>query len=446
MTCTQDNDNFDLVQYHVFVDGDDQIYLGTYTNKNPSVGELRFLFQLDNLKQAYPFGNVSETRNGEIIESKDIWLVEGETRAKVRPHVIRHCSFQGGLTLASASKHYSADRFIDDHVSCAYNDDSSVHACFVKPLRGYEASTGGPFARDINLNVLGDYQSVTYYMNHGDSQDAIRLGFHGPYIFSLSGSEIPTPDDFDIGFIEGLGLPGYVPDKERGTVKGTAFGVQDGFRAVLHWWNDKYQTWTYASDDGSFESPLLPAGDYTQTLYQEELEIGSRSVTVKAGGTVAADIEASSVIVTESRNTVFQIGVYDGTPKGFRNADKQPRMHPSDARMDDWDTETFVVGSSQDDDFPMAIFADMNDDREVQFSLEKGLDAASVLRIATTIAYAGARPQVTANEFECEIPAGPSNTSSRGITKVSFPVPLGNRGKGPVALTRRPNDAGQEPW
>lgn len=84
VSCSISNDEFNLTQYHMFQNGSSTITLGTYTLDNPQVGELRFLFRLQGLSGAYPTGNVSDTRDGTVIESKDIWMTEaGETRAKV---------------------------------------------------------------------------------------------------------------------------------------------------------------------------------------------------------------------------------------------------------------------------------------------------------------------------------------------------------------------------
>lgn len=93
VSCLVSNDELDLTQYHVFQNGSSTIYLGTYTVANPAVGELRFIFRLEGLEGAYPTGNVSDTRNGAVIESEDIWEVGGETRAKVRPDEIEQNIF-----------------------------------------------------------------------------------------------------------------------------------------------------------------------------------------------------------------------------------------------------------------------------------------------------------------------------------------------------------------
>ncbi|BCS19875.1 uncharacterized protein APUU_20307A [Aspergillus puulaauensis] len=393
VSCSVSKDELDLTQYYIFLDGAPTIYLGTSTVSNPEVGELRFIFRLQGLQGAYPTGNVSDTRVGTVIESEDIWETDGETRAK----------------------HYSAERFIDDQIHCAYGD---VYACLIKPIRGYEASTGGPFYRDIRLNLIeDDCHDVSYYMNHGDFPwDVVRTGFHGPYIFTFADS-LPEPGDFDYSFIENLGLEGYLGDGERGIVVGTASGTSSDFPVVVHWYNDDYQQWVYAESDGSFESPLLAPGTYTQAFYQDELLAGNTTVTVKAGATATATITATNPIITEDRTKIFQLGDYDGRPVGFLNADKQHHMHVSDERMGAWDTPTFVVGTSSDDEFPMAIFQDINNDREIEFDLESAVNTATHFRIGTTLSFYYGEPTVQVNNYTCEDFPNPNASGGRGITK-----------------------------
>jgi rhamnogalacturonan endolyase len=78
-----DNDDFDLTHYYVFKDGVSAIALATDANSEPSVGELRYIFRLDNLPEAYKEGEVSDIVDGEAIEASDVYLVDGETRSKV---------------------------------------------------------------------------------------------------------------------------------------------------------------------------------------------------------------------------------------------------------------------------------------------------------------------------------------------------------------------------
>lgn len=109
--------------------------MGTNTQSEPSVGELRFIARLDpdKLPLEYPYGDVSTTSGGTAIEASDVYEVDGETR----------------------SKFYSGTRFIDDSIQCVYREDDAIHACVLLQPLSYECSSGGPFFKDINSNNAG---------------------------------------------------------------------------------------------------------------------------------------------------------------------------------------------------------------------------------------------------------------------------------------------------
>ncbi|KAL4765832.1 galactose mutarotase-like domain-containing protein [Aspergillus foveolatus] len=368
------------------------IYMGTNSLSQPAVGELRYIARLVNLPEAYKEGEVSDIRNGEAIEGSDVYLF------------------------------YSSQRFIDDSVYCAYSTDSSVHACFLSDTRSREKSSGGPFFRDIDLNLVSDYHSVTYYMNSGHVQtEEFRTGFFGPYILSFSGPSIPSWSDFDVSVFDELELDGYVGSSGRGVVTGTVSGTSSSLPAIVHFYNDNYQSWTNASDDGSFTSPELVEGSYTLALYQDELLAATTTVSVTAAATASASISATNPIITADRTTIFQIGTYDGTPSGLRNAENQLRMHPSDSRMADWNPTPFIVDTNSDSDFPMALFKDVNNNFEIQFMLDEVPDTDTItIRIATTLAFASGRPQFTLNDDECDAPEAPTKIDSRGVTRGAY--------------------------
>ncbi|KAH8648460.1 family 4 polysaccharide lyase [Xylariales sp. PMI_506] len=424
--CVADNDDFDLTHYMVFADGENNIYMGTYTVAEPEVGELRFIFRLTDLDVAYPaysaYGDVSNIADGTAIEATDVYLVGDETR----------------------SKFYSSNRFIDDSAYCATDSAASIHACWVRPNnQATEKSSGGPFFRDINLNWVGDYHSVTYYMNSGHVQtEAYRQGFHGPYVFAFARSGVPSAASYDVSFFDNLGLTGYVGASGRGYVSGTASGTSSSYPIVLHWYNANYQGWVYASSSGAFTSPHLVAGTYTMNLYQQELLAASTTVTVTAGGTTTSNIAASNAIITGSRTTIFQLGQYDGQPTGFLNAAAQLRMHPSDDRMSSWAPGT--VASTAASSWPMAMFKDVNNGQKISFSLSSAVSATATLRIATTLSFAGGRPQATINSYVCSAPAAPTEIDSRGVTRGAYrglgdvytcSVPAGNLVSGSNTVT-----------
>ncbi|KAH7017989.1 carbon-oxygen lyase-like protein [Microdochium trichocladiopsis] len=404
--CGQTGNGFNLAHYMVLRHAEPTIYMGTQTNAEPSIGELRYIFRLTGLFSSYPFGDASNTVGStSAVEGSDVYIVNGQTR----------------------SKFYSSERFIDDRVYCSTDSGATVHACFVRPNhQATEKSSGGPFFRDINTNPNGAYTSLTYYMNSGHVQtEAFRQGFHGPYVFTMTRSGIPSAGSFDLSWFDSLGLQGYVPiSGNRGYVSGTASGVSTAFPIVVHWFNSGFQFWTYASSNGAFGSPPMPAGTYTMNLYQDELLAATASVSVTAGRTTSQNIAATNPIITQTRTKIFQLGDYDGQPTGFRNAANQLRMHPSDTRMASWTPGT--VPSNQPGTWPMAIFKNVNNGQKISFSLSSALARATTLRIATTLSFAGGRPQASVNGFTCPAPSAPPKIDSRGVTRVAY------RGNGEV--------------
>ncbi|KAF4122218.1 rhamnogalacturonan endolyase [Geosmithia morbida] len=396
VTCEADP----LIHYMVVRSGQSAVYMATHSTEEPSIGELRFIARLKSSVLPYesPFGNVSTTANSQsTVEGSDVFVVDGETR----------------------SKFYSSERYIDKGTHCVWGDSVDViHACMLVPQ--HETSSGGPFFRDIESNNAGDATNLYNYMNSGHVQtEAFRTGLHGPYVLQFSRSGIPSLKTTDVSWMSSLGLKDYVAAADRGTVSGTASGIDGSqFQTVVHWFNDDAQYWTYATSSGAFTSPAMKPGTYTMVLYQTEYEVArSTGVTVTAGETTSKDIASG---LTAPDTTYFQIGQFDGQPTGFRNADKFQRMHPSDDRMASWASTTFTVGSSSESDFPMAIFADVNAPQKIAFNLDAAPDGETTLTVATTLSFAGARPQVTVNDFTGAIPSSPTNLNSRGVTRGAY--------------------------
>lgn len=259
-------------------------------------------------------------------------------------------------------------------------------------------------------------------MNSGHAQtESYRQGFHGPYVFAFSRSGVPAASSVDVSFFDNLGLTGYTGASGRGYVKGTASGVSSSFPIVVHWYNANYQAWAYASSSGAFTSPALVAGTYTMKLYQDEFLAATSTVTVSAKATTTANIAATNAILTSSHTTIFKLGDYDGQPTGFLNADKQLRMHPSDARMSSWSPGTIsATSSSAAASFPMALFKSVNSGQVLSFSLSSAVSATATLRMATTLSFAGGRPQATVNGYTCTAPAAPTTIDSRGVTRGAY--------------------------
>jgi rhamnogalacturonan endolyase len=159
----------------------------------------------------------------------------------------------------------------------------------------------------------------------------------------------------------------------------------------------------------------MKPGTYTMKFYQGEFPVATSTINVQAGSTATANIAAS----TTSHSTIWRIGDIDGQPAGFLNADKQLRMHPSDTRMSSWGPMTFTVGSSATNQFPMALFKSVNSPVTIKFSLSSAPGAAT-LRIATTLSFAGGRPQPVVNSWTGTAPAAPTKIDSRGVTRGAY--------------------------
>jgi rhamnogalacturonan endolyase len=387
-----------LMHYLVAREGDSTIHMATYITAEPSIGELRFIARLSSsvLPYEYPHGDASTTGgSSSTVEGSDVFVVNGQTR----------------------SKFYSSDRFIDEDAYCVYGTATpeEIHVCML--VSQHESSSGGPFFRDINSNNGGGYTSLYNYMNSGHVQtEAWRMGLHGPYSMAFSRSGIPTLKTADLSFFSELGIQGFVPDSQRGRVQGKASGISASFQRVVHWYNSAAQYWTVADATGNFVSPAMKPGTYTMVLYQTEFKAAQSSVSVSAGQTVTVNVASGLV----SHNSIFKIGEYDGQPTGFRNADKVLRMHPSDSRMSNWGPLTYTVGSSLLSDFPMAIFQSVNNPVTIKFSLSSVPSGGATLRIATTLSFAGSRPQAKVNSWTGPAPAAPTKIDSRGVTRGAY--------------------------
>ncbi|KAG8744080.1 hypothetical protein FRC10_010867 [Ceratobasidium sp. 414] len=384
-----------LTQYYVAVSGQNAIYIGTYTTAEPDVGELRFIARL--AKSKVPNGYTqSEVDGGTAIEGSDVFLLNGQTR----------------------SKFYSSVEFIKDQVHGVTG--SGVGVYMVMPGNAYETSGGGPFFRDIN-NQGSAQQELYWYMNSGHMvTETFRTGFFGPYAMVFTSGSAPS-SSLDTSFFSSLGLTGYVAASGRGTVKGTISGVASGFTVVVGLENSAAEYWGTASGSSYTISGVKP-GTYTATLYKKELEVGTGSVTVSAGGTATLNLASTESIPT----TIWQIGTPDGTPSGFLNADSKhavvlrleiETMHPTDTRMSSWGPVTFTIGSSSASSFPMAQFVAVNNPTTIKWTATSSQIGARTLRIRTTSSFAGGRPAITVNSWSSANPAAPTKIDSRGVTR-----------------------------
>jgi rhamnogalacturonan endolyase len=278
-----------------------------------------------------------------------------------------------------------------------------------------ESSSGGPFFRDIEQQGTGSSIQVYNYLwsGHNDTE-AQRLNvLYGPYALMVTNGS--TPSAPDLSFMYNFGFQGTVGASGRGYVNGKAMGVAAGTTPLVGFSNSTAQYWCAAdASTGNYFSPAMKAGTYTQTLYQGELAVATRSITVSAGATLTGQNITSAW--TTPASPIFRIGTWDGAPTGFKNFANLTTMHPSDARDASWGPVTYTVGSSATSDFPAYQWKGVNNPTTVHFTLTSSQLAARTVRIGITAAYAGGRPAITVNNWSSALPAASSQPSSRSLT------------------------------
>ncbi|WP_306211876.1 rhamnogalacturonan lyase B N-terminal domain-containing protein [Actinoplanes sp. RD1] len=388
LLTTVANSSIGVTMYYFARKNDNTVYLATNITKALNPGEARFITRLkSSLLTTSPVA--AKTANStSTVEGSDVF------------------AFANGQT---ASKFYSSQRFITQQPFGASGNGHGVY------LTGgsHEMSSGGPFFRDIEVNDTGSAVNITHYMFSGHEQtESLRLGLHGPYYMSLTDGAAPAARSLD--FLSAY-IPGLVPDAQRGAVQGTATGSWrgklDGTVALA---GTAGQYWGTVKS-GAYVIGHVKPGTYTATLYAGELAVGStKSVTVTAGSTATLALSGD----TPANGTLFQLGTFDGTPAGFRNADKIETMHPSDSRMSSWKPGTVAVSAGAAT-FPMAQFKEVNSPQALSFTLSSVPAAGAKLRIATTGSFAGGRPQITVGGWTSPASASPApvNLDSRGITR-----------------------------
>ncbi|GAA2540599.1 hypothetical protein GCM10010435_05040 [Winogradskya consettensis] len=376
-----------VTQYYFARKSDNTVYMATNIAKALDPGEARFITRL----------------KPSLLTSSPAAARTAGTTAKVEGEDV--FSFDNGQT---ASKFYSSQRTI---VQQPFGASGNGHGVFI--IGGtHEMSSGGPFFRDIEVNDTGTAVNITHYMFSGHQQpEALRLGLHGPYAMALTDGAKPELHSLD--FLSAY-IPGLLSNAQRGNVSGTATGSWRGTldgTVALAGTNGQY--WGTVKS-GAFVIGHVRPGTYTATLYAGELAVGStKSVTVTAGGTATLALSGD----LPAAGTLFQVGAFDGTPSGFRNADKIETMHPSDVRMSSWTPGTVDVASPST--WPMAEFKSVNSPLALKFNLSAVPSSGARLRIATTGGFAGGRPAVSIGSFTSPSSASPApvNLNSRGITR-----------------------------
>ncbi|AEV85714.1 rhamnogalacturonase B [Actinoplanes sp. SE50] len=374
-------------QYYYARRGDNTIYMATDIRQPQNPGEARFITRLN--RSLLTTSPVAARTAGTVaaVEGSDVF------------------KFADGRT---ASKFYSSQRLITQQ---PFGASGHGHGAYLVPGTG-EMSSGGPFFRDIEVNDTGDAVNITYCMNSGHTQtEPLRLGLQGPYALALTDG--PAPARHSLDFLSAY-IPGLLSNAQRGGVQGTATGSWNGQRATVALAGPNGQYWSQVKA-GRFLIGHIRPGTYTASLYAGELAVGvAKEVTVTAGATTTVALSGN----VPAAGTLFQLGAFDGTPAGFRNADKIETMHPSDPRMAPWNVGTFDIASGAAN-FPMAEFQAVNAPLAIRFPL-RAVPAKGVrLRVATTLNFAGGRPAVAIGSYRSPVSASPAprDLKSRGVTR-----------------------------
>jgi rhamnogalacturonan endolyase len=410
-----DSSGVGVTQYYIARKGYNNIYMATYAAgpNSPSPGEMRFIMYTDHsvlTNAPAPSNNVGSVG---AIESSDVF------------------GFANGTT---SSKYYGEYRSIDTQT---YGLTGGGFGVFMN-IGNRETSSGGPFFKDIDYQTTATQSTELYtYVFSGHSQtENFRVGLKGPYALMFTTSA-NTPAAPDYTWIDSLGLgtqiTGYVGAAGRGALSGIASGVPGTLQATVALSNAADQYWALPDPaTGAYTiSGVLP-GTYTETLYQGELAVGTKTVTITAGATTNANIV--DTFYTPA-NAVFRIGTWDGTPLGFLNANNITTMHPTDVRMSPWAADStgatnFTVGTDSDSSWPMAewhtetgttqngvtTYEDVKN--RITFTLTSAQAATGeTLRIGLTRLDQG-RPTISVNSgtWNSAVPPINSEPSTRGLT------------------------------
>ncbi|MBD0838478.1 rhamnogalacturonan lyase B N-terminal domain-containing protein [Streptomyces sp. TRM68416] len=392
-----------LKHYYAARSGENNIYL--WTNKaDTSVSATRFILRV----KAGLFRNDepdSYTYAPTAIEASDVFAKsDGQTR----------------------SKHYSRLRVMD------YNyigwSSGGVGLWIVRS--NHEKASGGPFYRSLLRHQSADGGGLYEILYYGQNQtEAQRFGLQGPYVIALTDGGAPSsalfPGTLTTPWADSLGLSGYVGASGRGRVAGVGItGRNPAHPYTVGLASPTAQYWGPArASDGWFSIGGVLPGTYTLTVFKDELAVYTTSVTVTAGGTTTLNtIAIPSSNDPSNASAIWRIGDWNGTPKGFKNADLMTYAHPSDVRAAPW-TGNVVIGSGAETSaFPCYLWKDVNSGIVVHFRLTAAQAAAAhTLRIGVTTAYANGRPQVVVNDtWTSAIPSPPAQPNTRSLTNGSY--------------------------
>jgi rhamnogalacturonan endolyase len=386
--------------YYAARSGENNVYM--WTNKaDTSITATRYIVRVK--PGLFPNNNPDswDSSTDTLIEAQDI---------RVRPD---------GIT---RSKHYSGQRVIDyDYVGWA---TGSVGMWMVRS--DHEKASGGPFYRSLMRHHYEDGAGLYEILHYGENQtEAMRFGLQGPYVLAFTDGGAPASSLYarnrDTGWVDSLGLVGWVGASGRGRVAGVGIAGRDSkYAYTVGLANPNAQYWGKASaSTGAYSIKNVLPGTYTLTVYKGELALHTTPVTVAAGKATALH----TITLTDDPSdspVIWRIGDWDGTPTGFKNAALMTSAHPSDSRAASWMGD-FTVGTSADSSFPCYLWKDINGGIKIYFKLTAAqLAAAHTLRIGITTAFANGRPRVTVNNWTSSIPTPTSEPTTRSLTVGSY--------------------------
>jgi rhamnogalacturonan endolyase len=399
VTCNDSTNG--VIQYYAVRNGDNNIYMASDVTAG---GEGRFLAYLSK----NVFTNIEQPSNiagnAGTVEGSDVFfMADGTTR----------------------SKFYNDRRMIENEVHGVTGTAGAFPVGAWMFMGNREISAGGPFFKDIDFQTTSGAVELYNVLFSGHTQtEPYRFGLMGPYSLQITNGSAPVDPDYS--WMDTLGLQDWIASTQRGSVSGTAAGMVPGHQTVVALANADAQYWTIAdATTGAYSIPGVAAGTYTMTMYDQELAVGTRTVTIAAQTNLSVPI--TNTYFTPA--ATWRIGTWDGTPAGFLNSDKIATMHPSDVRMAPWVSTNFVVGTNTVADWPMAQFVDVNNGNRITFTLTAAQAAAAqTLRIGITLGFEGGRNRITVNAgqsyaWTSAIPAASTDLNSRGITRGTYRGP-----------------------
>ncbi|MET9848607.1 rhamnogalacturonan lyase B N-terminal domain-containing protein [Streptomyces ossamyceticus] len=390
-----------ITQWYAARSGQNNVYLWTH-KADASFTATRFLVRLK--PGVFPNEGPDSwiESSDKVIEAGDVWR-----RADGTTH----------------SKHYSGKRVIDyDHIGFTTGE---VGLWLVRS--NHEKASGGPFYRSLlrhsNDKGAGLYEILHYHQAQTEPE---RFGLQGPYVLAFTDGGAPSPalahDRLDTSWVDGLGITGWVGRAGRGKVAGVGLKGMDPKHAyTVGFANADAQYWARAAaGTGAFSCKGMLPGTYTLTVYKGELAVHTRQVTVTAGGSTALNTLTITGDPSAAR-TLWRLGDWDGTPRGFKNAELMTYAHPSDGRAAKWTGDITLGGGDQTATFPAYVWQDVNNGVRVYFKLTAAQAAAAhTLRIGVTDAFSNGRPRVTVNEWVSPVPLPPKQPSTRSLTTGSY--------------------------